>query len=107
MNPKFPLFRVLAVCAAAAFPARAFAQAAATATPQQLARYDTNKNGALDPAELAALQADEAKAAGAARPTTDPATGDSIVELSPFQVTAGGDKGYYASSTLSGTRLNS
>src|SRR5581483_10136826 len=30
-----------------------------------------------------------------------------LVQLSPFEVNAGDDKGYYASSTLSGTRLNS
>lgn len=32
---------------------------------------------------------------------------DSIVQLSPFEVTADADRGYQATSTLSGTRLNS
>jgi hypothetical protein len=36
-----------------------------------------------------------------------PGVDDKVVELSPFQVSAGTDKGYYASNTLSGTRLNS
>ena len=43
-------------------------QRAAAATPAQLAKYDTNKNGVLDANELAAMQADEAKNASAARP---------------------------------------
>ncbi len=70
-----------------------------------LAKYDANKNGRLDPGELAARRSDLARAAGvtvkAASATPD------VVEMSPFEVTDEGQNGYYASNTLSGTRLNS
>lgn len=81
-------------------PARPFDAAA-------LAKYDKNKNGVLDPDELAAKEADEAKAmrgvttSGAASGTED------VIALSPFEVNAASDRGYSASSTLAGTRLNS
>lgn len=71
-----------------------------------LARYDTNRNGVLDPAELAAKDSDEAKA-GRASETAPGAAKDEVISLSPFEVTARDDKGYAASSTLAGTRLNS
>ncbi len=71
-----------------------------------LAKYDTNKNGRLDPDELAAMQADHAQAANV--PVERKASTDQdVVELSPFQVIGNQDKGYYASNTLSGTRINS
>jgi hypothetical protein len=70
----------------------------ASPTPAQLAKYDTNKNGRLDSGELAALQRDEAAA-------TVPSA--EIVQLSPFEVSSESDRGYYASASLSGTRLNS
>ncbi len=91
-------------------PAALFSQAApdpATANAAALAKYDKNANGRLDPDELSAKAADDARAASAATSTT--ATSGStpdVVELSPFQVTAAGDKGYYAANTLSGTRIN-
>ena len=76
--------------------------------PATLAKYDKNKNGKLDPDEIAAMQADQAKAAKAVSATPDAAaSAEPVVELSPFEVNAAGDKGYYASSTLAGTRLNS
>jgi outer membrane receptor protein involved in Fe transport len=70
-----------------------------------LAKYDLNKNGQLDPSELTAMEADQAKAAAAV--ASEPASGKEVVELSPFQVNASDDRGYYASNTLSGTRINS
>lgn len=80
-------------------------QAPSAISPAQLARYDANKNGRLDPAELATMQAEEAKAA-ATPTTTSPATTDeSAVQLSPFEVKSS-NTGYYASNTMSGTRLN-
>ncbi len=89
----------------------AHAQTAAAIPATELAKYDTNKNGRLDPAELAARDAAVAKAraAGTAATTATGAgtTDESIVELSPFEVSAGNDTGYYAANTLSGTRLNS
>ncbi|MEY4004274.1 MAG: hypothetical protein RLZZ221_370 [Verrucomicrobiota bacterium] len=103
----FPrLFRLLSLPLAfvCAIPARAQSTAPATPTPAQLARYDRNGNGRLDPDEVAVLQADEARAAKA--PVTAAAPGG-VVELSPFQVSAAADRGYLAANTLSGTRLNS
>lgn len=70
--------------------------------PLLLARYDANKNGRLDPEELAAIPA-------SARPLLGPATApsaDEPVVLSPFEVISEG-RGYYAANTMSGTRLNS
>ena len=75
--------------------------------PALLAKYDRNNNGRLDADEVAALQADQAKAARAV--ATDAGTGakEEVVQLSPFEVNAGEDKGYAASNSLAGTRLNS
>lgn len=94
-RPRFPLVRgpvacVLLVLGAGALPA----QSVPAATPEDLARYDTNRNGVLDPAELAAKRT--AEAAG---------TGETIA-LSPFEVVAA-NTGYFSSNTMSGTRLNS
>jgi hypothetical protein len=73
-----------------------------------LARYDTNRNGVLDPAEQAALDADARRAATAATPTgTDvPRPSDEVIALSPFEVVSD-TKGYYSANTMSGTRFNS
>jgi hypothetical protein len=89
--------------------------AAAQSAPAQpdaktLAKYDANKNGRLDPAELTAMQADQAKAGDASKatPTTEQkGAGDEVVQLTPFEVNGAEDKGYYGAHTLSGTRLNS
>ncbi len=72
-----------------------------------LAKYDKNKNGRLDADELAAQRADEARAASvlAANPSAAPAGNDAVVALSPFEVSAESDKGYFAANTLSGTRI--
>src|SRR3954468_14712093 len=77
----------------------AFAQTAAApaASPAQLPKYDPNKNGGPDPAELARMQADEAKA-----PVTGPegvSTRDEAVQLSPFEVKED-NNGYYAANTM-------
>ena len=83
------------------------APAPAITDAKTLAKYDKNKNGRLDPDELAAMQADEARAAKAPVANTASTDGEKVIELSPFQVNAGDDRGYLASNTLSGTRLNS
>ena len=75
--------------------APAWSQQAAAPTASELAKYDTNKNGKLDPAEVAVMQAESAKAAAA----TD---ADGTVRLSPFSVSTDKDSGYYAQNTLSG-----
>ena len=109
MHPN--LSRVLrGMLLAGLVPAFAFAQSGPSATPdaKTLARYDKNQNGKLDADELAALQADEAKAAGTVKSTAAAATsGDEVLQLSPFEVNASGDRGYAASNSLAGTRLNS
>jgi outer membrane receptor protein involved in Fe transport len=83
---------------------RAQSAPSAAVDAQSLAKYDKNQNGRLDPDESAAMQADAAKI-----PVAPSASGNfgEIIELSPFQVTADDDKGYLATNTLSGTRLNS
>ena len=74
--------------------------------PAQLAKYDANKNGRLDPEELAALQADETTARTVATSSAVTAAAGEAVQMSPFEVVAD-SRGYFASNTLSGTRLNS
>src|SRR5205085_235707 len=95
---------ILGLCAA-------HAQVAATAAPtaDQLAKYDLNKNGVLDLAEQAALDADQKRAATAVA-SNNPATSttsasEEVLSLSPFEVVSDA-KGYYASNTMSGTRFN-
>ncbi len=89
---------LLPTFALAALPASA--QTAPTATATQLARYDANKNGVLDAAELATMQAESSGAAAANVGRTDEA-----VQLTPFEVKEA-NNGYYATNTMSGTRLN-
>src|SRR5882724_4455970 len=67
------------------------AQGAAPVDAATLARYDTNHNGQLDPDEVSAMQADQARAAPAAAPSptqttaTPAASGNDTLVLSPFQ----------------------
>lgn len=100
------LLGVCAVCQTAP----ALAQSApAAVTPAELAKYDTNKNGRLDPVELDAKRAEETSAGLGGVTEADaksPATNE-VIELSPFEVRAEKNPGYYASNTLSGTRINS
>lgn len=92
------------------FTSLAWAQATAIpeASRAQLAKYDKNNNGRLDPDERAVLEADDAKAGSAAAKTNpgDPGAGEVMV-LSPFEVKGNDDNGYASSHTLSGTRVNS
>src|SRR5690606_5603819 len=75
----------------------AFAQPATSATPTaaQLARYDTNRNGVLDPDELAAMQAAESSSGQ-----------QEMIVLNPFEVSTDQDRGYAAGNTLSGGRAD-
>jgi hypothetical protein len=68
------------------------AQALPSVTPVDLAKYDANRNGILDPNELEAKRLAESGAAP--------------IMLSPFEVTSE-TTGYFQSNTMSGTRLNS
>lgn len=91
-----------------ALPPTLSAQTAAPARVDAatLTKYDTNKNGVLDPVELAVKDADDARAGrGVASQPGAPA--DDVITLTPFEVSGGDDKGYAASNTLAGTRLNS
>ncbi len=105
MNHKI-IAAVLIAVTATAVPA--FAQVVSGApTAAQLGKYDLNKNGRLDPTELAAMQADEAKARAAVgtAPASTSASSDDAVQLTPFEVREA-NNGYYAANTMSGTRLN-
>ncbi|MBI5766168.1 MAG: TonB-dependent receptor [Verrucomicrobia bacterium] len=104
-----PVVVATAFAAVLLAPAALAQSASAPVDARALARYDKNNNGRLDPDELAALQADQATAArtptNAPGRTASPARED-MIELSPFEVRED-NKGYYASNTMSGTRLNS
>jgi hypothetical protein len=70
-----------------------------------LAKYDRNSNGTLDPDERAAMDADTRNASAAGASAAVPANEETIL-LSPFEVSAEDQRGYYAPNTMSGTRLN-
>ena len=60
------------------------------------------------PVQATAPTADEPKAASAGIDAKGPeTTADQTVQLSPFEVNGSNDRGYLATNTLSGTRLNS
>ncbi|WP_414662674.1 TonB-dependent receptor plug domain-containing protein [Horticoccus sp. 23ND18S-11] len=107
MKPTARLPRPLAwlafpACALCAVLTTSAQTAPVSPTPAELAKYDTNRNGRLDPAELAALRAD-AGATSAAKPVTPT---DDVLQLSPFTVATTKDAGYFAENTLAGSRLN-
>lgn len=93
-------------------PAILVAQVAPSPPPDAvtLARYDRNQNGRLDPDELRAAESDRSKASSAVAPSTPGSTAgagaDVPITLSPFEVVADA-RGYQATNTMSGTRLNS
>jgi hypothetical protein len=67
-------------------------QAQTTGTDAEtLLKYDKNRNGILDPDELAQRQADEVS---------------QTIRLSPFEVNTDKDRGYAAGNTLSGGRVD-
>lgn len=91
----------------AAAVARGAPAAADTPSAAVLAKYDLNKNGKLDPAELAAKQADDDRAVRSAVLARPDAADEApeIHQMDPFTVTEGA-AGYYGSNAMSGTRLN-
>jgi hypothetical protein len=106
---RFRLRLCLASLALAAIPVsgqQAPVSASAAQDARNLARYDANKNGRLDPEEVATMRADEARGATSASPAGGTAD-EKVIELAPFEVTVGTERGYLASNTLAGTRLNS
>ncbi len=84
-----------------------WAQLAPTAAPDAatLAKYDRNRNGRLDAAELAALEVDQKRSPPVAVESASPAPGETVM-LSPFEVVSE-TRGYFAANTMSGTRFNS
>lgn len=118
MNAPRPLSIVLlarraaatrAVCAIlflAAFSQTASAQAVSAVSAATLAKYDLNKNGQLDADELAAQQADEAKAARAIATGSESSQPEKdVVELSPFTVSTEKDNGFSATNAGTATKL--
>src|SRR4249920_3606734 len=106
LNPKLSRLALAHACVLLAIPL-AHSQQKDVSQPdvKTLAKYDANKNGRLDADELALMQRDEAKAASAA--STNPnADRDAVLTLSPFEVKAD-NNGYMATTSASGTRLNS
>ena len=98
------LASLLSLSIATALPAQTATRSSSSAF--DLAKYDKNKNGMLDVDELAAKQADEAKSARSVTASASSPNGESVVTLSPFEV-VGEKRGYYGSTSMSGTRLNS
>jgi len=75
-------------------------------TAAELSKYDVNRNGRLDPSELATMEAARRARPVEARSDSSGSSGDTVT-LSPFEVSGAGDHGYYGANTMSGTRLNS
>ncbi len=87
-------------------PLHAQVAPAAAADAATLAKYDTNRNGKLDPDEIAAMEAaPKAAVPVTTTPAASPAS-EEVVSLSPFEVVSE-NKGYFSSNSMSGTRLNS
>ncbi len=107
-NPSVPFRALLALAGLLLQPAIAARAQAPAPFPTDLASYDTNRNGRLDPEETTAMEAAQRTAAAAVTSASTSANpkAEEMVQLSPFEVTSEG-RGYYASSTMSGTRLNS
>ncbi len=94
----------LALVSAAPIWAQAALPSATTAA--MLAKYDTNRNGKLDPDELAAMAADQKTKIPVETAPAPSATGDQVIALSPFEVISE-NKGYFSANSMSGTRMNS
>ncbi len=101
----------LHVCLAILGVNSAWAQSIAPAGPDAatLAKYDANRNGKLDPDEVAAMEAAQRSAAGVqvAGLSAPKGSDGEVVALSPFEVVSDNNRGYFQSNTMSGTRLNS
>jgi outer membrane receptor protein involved in Fe transport len=90
-RPPIALVRRLALALTVLASTHLHGQAPTPPTKEQLAKYDTNKNGVLDPTEIAAMQKEE-----------DTGT----ITLTPFEVNTNKDVGYAAGNTLSGGRVD-
>src|SRR5215207_6383577 len=83
-------FVLIAGCTAAS---TLLAQTSPAPSAAMLAKYDANRNGILDPAEVTAMQAGESGKA------------DTVL-MNPFEVSTDKDRGYAAGNTLSGGRAD-
>jgi hypothetical protein len=91
-NPKSSILgRYLATLLGIVAAAELYGQAAPAPSPETLAKYDKNKNGILDPDELAQKASDEK---------------DAAILMNPFTVSTDKDVGYTAGNTLSGGRVD-
>jgi outer membrane receptor protein involved in Fe transport len=96
LNPmSFFIGRALASMLSVFAAIHVYGQTPTTPPPARdnLAKYDQNKNGILDPAELEEMRADESKA-------------NAAIVLTPFEVSTSKDVGYAAGNTLSGGRVD-
>ncbi len=71
-------------------------------SPIELTKYDVNRNGTLDADERKVLETDRRLAGGS---STEPKNEEAPIQLSPFEVISS-NRGYQATTTMSGTRLN-
>jgi outer membrane receptor for ferric coprogen and ferric-rhodotorulic acid len=95
-------------CLALLSAANLWSQAAinSESTPAILAKYDINRNGKLDPDELAAMQAAQKANIPVENTTAANTNSEQVIALSPFEVISE-NKGYFSANSMSGTRMNS
>jgi len=106
MTAKFPiLFAAAGLAAMVSPPSQAQSVSPAAPTAAQLAKYDRNGDGRLDASEQEAMRADEERLRRDVGNPPAPNATEDLVQLSPFEVREA-NNGYYAATTMSGTRLN-
>ena len=71
-----------------------------------LAKNDANRNGKLDPAELAATDAAQTSSRPVNVELVPRPAAEEVLALSPFEVVSE-NKGYFSANSMSGTRMNS
>ena len=86
--------------------ARAQVAPVATTDAGVLAKNDVNRNGRLDPEELAAMDAAQRSSAPVNVELAPRPAGAETLVLSPFEVVSE-NKGYFSANSMSGTRMNS
>ena len=96
---------IVAIASLAGVTASAYAQSVPDAAT--LSKYDTNRDGVLDATERAAMDADRSGATTAPQTVTSSPTTEKedVLKLTPFQVDASRDRGYFSENTLAGSRM--
>jgi hypothetical protein len=105
---RLPRWHRFAAAGTLLLPLLAAGQSATTRPPtaQELARYDANRNGILDPAERAALEAPTQRGTSDIPVTADGrSSGAGAIVLTPFQVNADKDNGFSATNAGTATKL--